>query len=600
MYDPCTQACNFAGSITRCLPTLQESSLGGARQAPRGNPEGIMNANDQQKQNDYLAVFQEVTRLINQVHEPQQVMDLVVQRLPELLAVDAATIRLFDKGTKSFVLGAAYGVSAEYLSRTVIDSDEVMESLMEGTPIARNLMDRLCDYEGCEEMQREGVKSVMSLPILFQQRVIGILRLLSKTPRAFTGQEVAFAMSLAEQLGIALSNSRLFQEMQNQVKFLRELREISRLVNSTLDLDQILTMIVEKLPRIMGVAGCTIRLLHPATNRLELAAASGLSEGYLGRGSISREDSIFKVLKGEPVAIYDATTDPRVDYHEAIQREGIKSILAIPIRNEKEIIGVLRLLTLEHRIFSDSEINFAVTAAEEGGNAIQKARTYRKITLLFNQIEEHERFLQTIMDSLWLQLLAVGPDKRVVLANRMFLEMQGLEEQNVLGRNYYDVSPWSVPRRDDCPLDRVLKNGAPVALLDELNTEDGRLWFERHLTPILSVQGDIEFVIEAVRDITDQKLLEQEKMERVKLEGIVEMAGTAAHELNTPLFAALGTAQLLQDEITSKEGAEDLEMIIRNLQQMGDLTRKMTAVTGFESERYVGKTKIVALKSNNS
>ena len=71
------------------------------------------------------------------VHDPQQVMDLVVRRLPELLEVDAATIRLLDSGTNTFVLGAACGVSDEYLSRTTIDSNEVMSALMKGQPTAR-------------------------------------------------------------------------------------------------------------------------------------------------------------------------------------------------------------------------------------------------------------------------------------------------------------------------------------------------------------------------------------------------------------------------------------------------------------------------------
>lgn len=283
------------------------------------------------KEGDFLEVFQEVTRLISMVHDPQQVMDLVVRRLPGLLEVDAATIRLLDSGTSTFVLGAACGVSDEYLSRTTIDSTEVMSALMRGLPIAKTGIDLHCDHDGCAFISREGVKGTLSLPILFKGDVIGLLRLLTKNTREFSEAEIAFAMSLAEQVGVAISNSRLFQEMENQVNFFRELREISRLVNSTLDLDRILKTIVEKLPGITGVKGCTIRLLHPATNRLELAAASGLSEEYLYRGSISREDSIFKVLKGEPVSIYDAQNDPRVDYHEAIKKEGIRSILAIQI-----------------------------------------------------------------------------------------------------------------------------------------------------------------------------------------------------------------------------------------------------------------------------
>ena len=76
-------------------------------------------------------------------------------------------------------------------------------------------------------------------------------------------------------------------------------------------------------------------------------------------------------------------------------------------------------------------------------------------------------------------------------------------------------------------------------------------------------------------------------MQRMKLEGVVEMAGTAAHELNTPLFAALGTAELLQEDISSPEMAAEMDLIIRNMKIMGDLTREMTEVTGFDSQEYL-------------
>lgn len=554
-----------------------------------------MSVPEQQKEGVFLDVFQEVTRLLSMAGDPQQVMDLVVRRLPELLEVDAATIRLLDEGTNSFVLGAAWGVSDEYLSRATIDSDEVMAKLRLGHPTARSDIDLICDHDSCEQVQREGVKSALSLPILYQEQVIGILRLLTRHARRFTDNEISFAMSLAEQVGIAISRTRLYQEMVTQVRFFEELRQISKLVHSTLDLELILSSIVKKLPAIMGVKACTIRLLQPATNRLELAAASGLSEEYLGRGSINREDSILKVLRGDAVSIFDATRDPRVDYHEAIIKEGIKSILAIPIRNQLEIIGVLRLLTAEHHVFTPGEINFAMTVAEEGGMAIEKARTYRKITLLFNQIEEQERFLQTIMDSLWMQILVMSPDRRIVMANWMFLQTQAMSENEVLGRRYEEVPPWSANTASHSALETVFTGKAPVAILDQLDSAHGRGWFERHLTPVLDDRGEVEFVIEVVRDITDQKLLEQEKLERMKLQGVIEMAGTAAHELNSPLFAALGSAQLLRDDLAESESILEVNVIIRNLQKIAAITRKMTTATGFESKQYVGSTAILEL-----
>ncbi len=559
-----------------------------------------MKLKENQKERDYLEVFQAVTRLISSVHDPQQVMDLVVQCLPELLEVDAATIRLLDKPTGKFVLGAACGVSQEYLSRATIDSKEVMDALMQGQPMAITCIDQLRDQNICQYLAKEGIKSVVSLPILYKDQVAGILRLLTKDSREFYEQEINFALSLAEQVGVALANGRMFQEMENQVQFLSELRDISRLVNSTLDLDEILTAIVEKLLSILKVKGCTIRLLHPATNRLELVAASGLSKTYLERGSISREDSIFRVLKGQPVAIYDAVNDSMVDYHEDIRREGIKSILAVPIKNGPEIIGVLRLLTDEPHFFTAAETHFAITVAEEGGNAIQKARTYRKITLLFNQIEEQERFLQTILDSLWLQLLVVDPEKRVIMANKKFLETADFSESEVLGQFYQKVVPWR-KTEDDCPINKVLIGKAPIIVLDCLKNKENAnrsLWYERYLAPIHGENGEVDFVIEAVRDITSEKLLAKEQMEKMKLRGVIEMAGTAAHELNTPLFAALGTAQLLRDDLLTEETIEEMDTIIRNMKKMAELTREMTSVTGFEAAEYVGETKIVKLKSS--
>ena len=113
---------------------------------------------------------------------------------------------------------------------------------------------------------------------------------------------------------------------------------------------------------------------------------------------------------------------------------------------------------------------------------------------------------------------------------------------------------------------------------------------------MLNEGGEVEFVIEVIRDITAKRQLEQEHLERVKLQGVVELAGTVAHEINSPLFAALGTAQLLEEDLESVELIKDVQTIIRNLKNIGELTRKMTAMTGFESRDYVGATKIVELR----
>ena len=103
------------------------------------------------KEKEYLQVFQKVTKLITMVLDPQQVMDMVVRSLPELLDVDAVTIRLLDSSTNTFVLGAAHGLSDEYLSRgRTVQPDHMLQKCTLAT--ARSAQDD-------EYLAREDVES---------------------------------------------------------------------------------------------------------------------------------------------------------------------------------------------------------------------------------------------------------------------------------------------------------------------------------------------------------------------------------------------------------------------------------------------------------
>jgi PAS domain S-box-containing protein len=549
----------------------------------------------QTKEQGFLKVFKKVTRLISMVLDHQQVMDTIVSSLPDLLDIDACTIRLLDPGTNTFVLGAAHGLSLEYLSRQSIDTEETMEMIKSGYPVAKVDLDEDPTYQDRDIAAKEGIKSVLTLPILFQDSIIGIMRLLTKSQRLFTSEEISFAMALAEQVGVAISNGRMFKEMENQVDFMNEVQRISRMVNSTLDLDSVLNTIVERIPVSLNAMGCTLRLFNPQTNQLELVASYGVSKTYLENSFIEDEKNVTMVLSGEPIAIYDVEHDERVLNKENMTREGIQSLLAVPIKVGDEIIGVLRIFSARHRSFSSSEVNFAVTVAEAGGTAIQNARMYQKINLLFQQIEENERFLTDILDCIRPELLVVDRNKHVVLANKVCQRRLGKEEGEILGMEYKDLCP-AMNEVKVCPVDQVITTGKPATYEHKMELEDGEHWFERTASPMFDENGEVEFVIEFIRDITMKKKLEQEHMERVELQGVVELAGTVAHEINTPLFAALGTAQILEEDIGDQELVSDVQTIIRNLKNISELTRKMTAMTGFESREYVGDTNIVEFK----
>ena len=142
----------------------------------------------------------------------------------------------------------------------------------------------------------------------------------------------------------------------------------------------------------VDVDAATIRLLDPSGLKLVLEAASGLSETYLNRGPIDSESSVLKALEGTPIAIPDATTDIHTLYHKQAASEDVGSILAVPISVKGEPIGMMRLLTTEVRFFSNADINFAMTVADQGGVAIQNAIDYQKMQDLLNECDASKPF----------------------------------------------------------------------------------------------------------------------------------------------------------------------------------------------------------------
>ena len=554
----------------------------------------MIHAQPKPSDSGYLSLFQEVTRLITSTLNLDEVLETIAAKIPDVIGVDAATIRLLDQTGKKLLLLAAHGLSQEYLGRGPVDTEKSVMAALSGSPVTiyDAASDSRINYSAAA--RKEGVKSILVAPIPIRGRISGVLRLLTKEQRHFDEKEIEFVTALAEQCGIAIENARIHEDQQRQLQFFKTLDKIGKALNSTLQLQEVLDLIVTRLPETMDLKGCTIRLLDPGKGHLELMAASGLSRKYLDRGSIDDELGTHHALKGEPVVIYDAATDPRIDYQKEAAQEGIAGILAVPIVVKKRIIGVLRLLTESPRDFTDTEINFAMAVAEQGGIAIQNSISYNKINKLVTELEDQEEFLQNIMDSLNTDLFVLDANYRITMVNRTFLKNHKLEESEVIGRPGHRIINILEP---DDPLIKKVKTE------NRTEVESRRFGKDKHLeitiTPVsvFDPDGKIDFVIGTIQDITARIRLQEEQRMRERLQGVLEMSGAAVHELNTPVFAALGTAQLLMKDLAQTEVQyDDLQTITRNLKHISELTRKMTQITRYEAKAYVGETKIVDIQ----
>ena len=161
--------------------------------------------------------------------------------------------------------------------------------------------------------------------------------------------------------------------------FYRVFRDVSTVVHSSTDVEEVLELVVWKSSEMLDAKGAILRILNLETHQLELAAAYGLGERYLSKGVVSKEKIITDLCRNNKVIIIeDILTDPRVQYPQEAWEEGVRMILDLPLTLKADIVGIIRMYFAEKRTFSDEELDFVIAITEQCACAIDKARMIEK------------------------------------------------------------------------------------------------------------------------------------------------------------------------------------------------------------------------------
>ncbi len=183
--------------------------------------------------------------------------------------------------------------------------------------------------------------------------------------------------------------------LKTERRYCQNLYEVAAVVNSAKTIETVLHSIVESVAKEVRVKGCAAMLLTPERKHLFHTATYGLSDQYVTKGPVSADKSISEALDGKPVAVFDATEDERIQYREQARKEGIASILTVPILLKGEVIGVMRVYSEEARHFTNDDIYFIGIAANMGAIALENAVLSRTGS------HSHETFRQQLQELEW-------------------------------------------------------------------------------------------------------------------------------------------------------------------------------------------------------
>ena len=180
--------------------------------------------------------------------------------------------------------------------------------------------------------------------------------------------------------------------MAEESRYYQTLYEVARTINSSLDPTRVLEKITSEVTRAMSAKAASIRLLDRKRLRLLLGAACGLSRGYLRKGPVEvAKSGIDKevIETGHPVATSSCTVN-RLQYPEEAAREGISSIMVVPLSVAGQVIGVLRVYDAECREYAPHEVEFLQAVADLSAIAIENARLHEALKKDYELLAAYE------------------------------------------------------------------------------------------------------------------------------------------------------------------------------------------------------------------
>lgn len=155
------------------------------------------------------------------------------------------------------------------------------------------------------------------------------------------------------------------------------LLRVTNAISQCKEPEEVALITAESVKTGFGAKGCSVFLVNKDTRELGLAASSGLSDEYLNKGPVRYMQKITEAKDQVPIAIYDVQDDPRIQYPEAAQKEGISSLLGVPIVAHNSVIGALRVYLAEPWEASIQDITLIQAIAQICGMAMDMCRMYK-------------------------------------------------------------------------------------------------------------------------------------------------------------------------------------------------------------------------------
>lgn len=341
-----------------------------------------------------LRLLYDTAALINASMEPRQVISLVLKEAVRIMGATSGSLRMVEKESQSLRLEVAIGKGRDARRALQLKLGQGITGwvALHGEPLL--VQDVSLDPRYLPI--RKGVRSEMAVPLSIEGEVIGVLNLDSNRKGAFSKIDLELLTALANQSARVIHNARLHQQLKRKALELESLFSVGQAIVSSLDLDEVLKRITKKVVQLLEeVKLCSLMLLDQAKGELLIKAVHGASERYTRKPPLKVADSLLGKVARErtPIIVEDVRRHPEFKYSGLARREGLVSLLSVPMVFQDRVIGVLNAYTGRPHHFGPEEVDLLSALAGQSAIAIQNARLYESVVASEEKIRQSERLL---------------------------------------------------------------------------------------------------------------------------------------------------------------------------------------------------------------
>jgi signal transduction histidine kinase len=393
----------LADEFNRMTERLQESYAGLERKVED-------RTRDLRESLDQQTATSEILRIISSSPtDLDPVFRMILEKAAHLAETDVGVLWLHE-GNGLMRCVATHGTTADYAQWVMANPQRFQKPFYRPEPPWRpgQFLDvretgtyREGDPFWVRTCDLEGIRTVLSVPLVAKGRLVGSFGVTRREVRGFSEKHIALVETFADQAVIAIENTRLFKELQartaelgRSVEELKALGEVGAAVSSTLDLDTVLTTIVTQANKLAGTQAGQIFDYDEAMEVLRLRARTGFSQETdeaLRRNPIRKGEGVTgqAVAKRQPVQVADIAADDAYEssVRDLIIESGFRALLAVPLIREDQVMGALMIARKQPGEFPQQVVDLLSTFASQSALAIQNAR-------LFLEIEQKSHELQ--------------------------------------------------------------------------------------------------------------------------------------------------------------------------------------------------------------